>query len=206
MRRSYSGVCDMELNWRRIASREKLILAGLHLSKYDSIGVKRLGFERTDSHHGNLEGGVRFAGKWRDPRSFRSKPTKTERENMIDHVILTVSDFKRSVAFYAQALKPLGITTFIDYEGKDGHPDLKGFGDGKRHFFWLKEGKPDPQAVHVGFVAKDHSEVDAFYKAALAAGGKSKESPQARLEYYPGYYATWVLDPDGHDIEVVNKS
>ena len=108
---------------------------------------------------------------------------------MIDHVILTVSDFKRSVAFYAKALKPLGITTFIDYEGKDGHPDLKGFGDGKRHFFWLKEGKPDPQAVHVGFVAKDHSEVDAFYKAALAAGGRSKKSPQARLEYYPGYYA-----------------
>ncbi len=94
---------------------------------------------------------------------------------MIDHVILTVSDFKRSVAFYAEALKPLGITTLLDYEGKDGHPDLKGFGIGKSHFFWLKEGKPDPQAVHVGFVAKDHSEVDAFYKAALAAGGKSKK-------------------------------
>jgi catechol 2,3-dioxygenase-like lactoylglutathione lyase family enzyme len=72
--------------------------------------------------------------------------------------------------------------------------------------FWLKEGKPDPQAVHVGFVAKDHAEVDAFYKAALAAGGKSKKPPQARPEYYPGYYATWVLDPDGHDIEVVHKS
>jgi catechol 2,3-dioxygenase-like lactoylglutathione lyase family enzyme len=111
-------------------------------------------------------------------------PKRLVQENMIDHVILTVSDFKRSVAFYAKALKPLGITAFIDYEGKDGHPDLKGFGDGKRYFFWLKEGKPDPQAVHVGFVAKDHSEVDAFYKAALAAGGKSKESPQARLEYY----------------------
>jgi len=138
--------------------------------------------------------------------SLNSGTTAPIEENMIDHVILTVSDFKRSVAFYAKALEPLGITTFIDYEGKDGHPDLKGFGDGKRHFFWLKEGKPDPQAVHVGFVAKDHSEVDAFYKAALAAGGKSKESPQARLEYYPGYYATWVLDPDGHDIEVVNKS
>src|SRR5580693_1247166 len=128
------------------------------------------------------------------------------KENMIDHVILTVSDFKRSVAFYAKALKPLGITTFIEYDGKDEHPNLKGFGDGKRYFFWLKEGKPDPQSVHVGFVAKDHSEVDAFYKAALAAGGKSKKPPQARLEYYPGYYATWVLDPDGHDIEVVNKS
>ena len=122
---------------------------------------------------------------------------------MIDHVILTVSDFKRSVAFYTRALKPLGITNFIDYGGKDGHPDLKGFGDGKRAFFWLKEGKPDPQAVHVGFAAKDHFEVDAFYKAALAAGGRSKESPP---EYYPGYYATWVLDPDGHDIEAVNKS
>src|ERR1700730_12481224 len=84
-----------------------------------------------------------------------SEIAKLTKENMIDHVILTVSDFKRSVAFYAKALKPLGITTFIDYEGKDGHPDLKGFGDGKRHFFWLKEGKPDPQAVHVGFVAKD---------------------------------------------------
>ena len=82
---------------------------------------------------------------------------------MIDHVILTVSDFKRSVAFYAEALKPLGISSLSDYKGKDGHPDLKGFGIGKSHFFWLKEGKPDPQAVHVGFVAKDHSEVDAFY-------------------------------------------
>jgi catechol 2,3-dioxygenase-like lactoylglutathione lyase family enzyme len=140
------------------------------------------------------------------PSIIQVDTNEDRKENMIDHVILTVSDFKRSVAFYAKALKPLGITTFIDYEGKDGHPDLKGFGVGKSHFFWLKEGKPDPQAVHVGFVAKDHSEVDAFYKAALAAGGKSKESPRARLEYYPGYYATWVLDPDGHDIEVVNKS
>jgi hypothetical protein len=58
--------------------------------------------------------------------------TKSETNNMIDHVILTVSDFKGSVAFYTKALKPLGITNFIDYEGKDGHPDLKGFGDGKR--------------------------------------------------------------------------
>jgi catechol 2,3-dioxygenase-like lactoylglutathione lyase family enzyme len=136
----------------------------------------------------------------------RSVSTRTKKTNMIDHIILTVSDFKRSVAFYAKALKPLGITNFIDYEGKDGHPDLKGFGDGKKAFFWLKKGKPDPQAVHVGFVAKDHAEVEAFYKAAMDAGGKSKEPPQARPEYYPGYYATWVFDPDGHDIEVVHKS
>jgi len=93
---------------------------------------------------------------------------------MIDHVILTVSDFKRSVAFYTEALKPLGITTFIDYEGKDGHPDLKGFGDGKRYVFWLKEGRPDPQAVHVGFVAKDRSQVNAFYEVALAPEGRAR--------------------------------
>jgi catechol 2,3-dioxygenase-like lactoylglutathione lyase family enzyme len=94
---------------------------------------------------------------------------------MIDHVILTVSDFARSVAFYVEALKPLGITNFVDYEGHVGHPDLKGFGDGKRAFFWLKKGKPDPQAIHVGFVAKDHAEVDAFHEAAVKAGGRSKE-------------------------------
>jgi hypothetical protein len=109
------------------------------------------------------------------PSIVQADTNENRKENMIDHVILTVRDFKRSVAFYVKALKPLGITAFMDFEGKDGHPDLKGFGDGKMYFFWLKEGKPDPQAVHVGFVAKDHSEVDAFYKAALAAGGKSKE-------------------------------
>ena len=61
---------------------------------------------------------------------------------MIDHVILTVSDFKRSVAFYAEALKPLGITTLLDYEGKDGHPDLKGFGIAKAIFSGSKKGSP----------------------------------------------------------------
>ena len=78
--------------------------------------------------------GVRFAGEWHDHRIVRVDANHNRKENMIDHVILTVSDFKRSVAFYAKALKPLGITTFIDYDGKDGHPNLKGFGDGKRYF------------------------------------------------------------------------
>lgn len=125
---------------------------------------------------------------------------------MVDHVILTVSNFERSVAFYNEALKPLGITNAMNYTGQGDHPDLKGFGKDGSVFFWLKEGTPAPQAVHVGFVATDNAEVDAFHKAALIAGGKSKEAPKARLEYYPGYYATWVLDPDGHDIEVVHKS
>jgi catechol 2,3-dioxygenase-like lactoylglutathione lyase family enzyme len=91
---------------------------------------------------------------------------------MLDHVIVTVSDFARSIAFYAQALKPLGITDFLDYKGQDGHPDLKGFGNDGRFFFWLKEGRPNPDAVHFGFVAKSHAEVNAFFVAAIAAGGR----------------------------------
>ena len=125
---------------------------------------------------------------------------------MIDHIILTVSDFERSVAFYAKALKPLGITNFTDYEGQNGHPDLRGFGDGKRAFFWLKQGKPDPASIHWGFIAENNQAVDAFYKAAIAAGAKDNISPRARLEYYPGYYAADVLDPDGYTFEVVHKS
>jgi catechol 2,3-dioxygenase-like lactoylglutathione lyase family enzyme len=125
---------------------------------------------------------------------------------MIDHIILTVSDFARSVAFYAKALKPLGITNFTDYEGHDGHPDLKGFGDGKRAFFWLKQGKPDPASIHWGFIAENNQAVDAFYEAAIAAGAKDNISPRARLEYYPGYYAADVFDPDGYTFEVVHKS
>ena len=125
---------------------------------------------------------------------------------MLDHVILTIENFERSVAFYKRALKPLGITEFVDYHGEDGHPDLKGYGKDGRFIFWLKEGKPDPAAVHVGFVAKSQAVVKAFYKAAIAAGGSEKVAPAIQAHYHSNYYATWVLDPDGHDIEVVNKT
>jgi catechol 2,3-dioxygenase-like lactoylglutathione lyase family enzyme len=53
---------------------------------------------------------------------------------MLDHVIVTVSNFTRSIAFYEQALKPLGIADFHDFKGQDGHPDLKGFGNDGRFF------------------------------------------------------------------------
>jgi catechol 2,3-dioxygenase-like lactoylglutathione lyase family enzyme len=101
---------------------------------------------------------------------------------MLDHVILTVENFERSVAFYKKVLKPLEITEFTDYEGKDGHPDLKGFGKDGRFIFWLKEGKPDPAAVHVGFVANSQAVVDAFYSAAIAAGGRDKTEPAIQFQ------------------------
>jgi catechol 2,3-dioxygenase-like lactoylglutathione lyase family enzyme len=125
---------------------------------------------------------------------------------LLDHIILTVSNIEKSLGFYEAALKPLNIKFFLPYKGEDGHPDLWGFGDGKRAFFWLKVGKPDPAAIHWGFVAESNERVDAFYKAALSAGAKDNISPRARLEYYSGYYAADVLDPDGYLFEAVHKS
>jgi hypothetical protein len=72
----------------------------------------------------------------------------------------------------------------------DGHPDLKGLGNDGRFFFWLKEGRPNPEAVHFGFVAKSHVEVNAFFVAAIAAGGREKIAPATQLQYHPYYYAT----------------
>ena len=125
---------------------------------------------------------------------------------MLGFMILAVNDVERSLAFYEAALKPLDITFFLPYKGKDGHPDLRGFGDGKQAFFWLQQGKPDPGVVHWGFKAESNAKVDEFYSAAMAAGARDNISPRARLEYYPGYYAADVLDPDGYSFEVVHKS
>ena len=125
---------------------------------------------------------------------------------MIDHVILTVADFMRSIQFYERALRPLGITDFLDFPGENGHPHLKGFGANGRYFFWLKEGEPRPDAVHVGFAAQSQAKVREFFDAAVAAGARIKTVPGPQLQYHADYFATWVLDPDGHDIEVVNKT
>jgi catechol 2,3-dioxygenase-like lactoylglutathione lyase family enzyme len=125
---------------------------------------------------------------------------------VLDHIILTVSDIERSLAFYEAALRPLNIKFLFPYKGKEGHPDLWGFGEGQRAFFWIKQGTPDPQAIHWGFMAESDGKVDEFYQAAIAAGAKDHISPRARIEYYAGYYAADVLDPDGYSFEVVHKS
>jgi catechol 2,3-dioxygenase-like lactoylglutathione lyase family enzyme len=83
---------------------------------------------------------------------------------MIDHIILTVSDVERSLAFYEASLAPLNIRFFLPHKGENGHPDLWGFGDGKRAFFWLKQGKPDPRSIHWGFMAENNAKVDEFYQ------------------------------------------
>jgi catechol 2,3-dioxygenase-like lactoylglutathione lyase family enzyme len=125
---------------------------------------------------------------------------------VIDHIILTVSDLPRSIAFYSKALAPLGIIDILDYKGQDGHPDLMGFGRDNNFSFWLKSGVPSPASVHFAFVAKNRAMVDAFYTAALAAGAQDNISPRIRHEYHANYYAADVLDPDGYSIEVVIKT
>ena len=124
---------------------------------------------------------------------------------MLDHIILSVSDVARSVAFYEKALAPLGITNYVNFEGVENHPDLKGFGRDHKAFLWLKKGTASAEAVHIGFEAESRQVVDAFYAAAMAAGARDNISPRIRAEYDPNYYAADVLDPDGYSIEVVIK-
>jgi catechol 2,3-dioxygenase-like lactoylglutathione lyase family enzyme len=128
---------------------------------------------------------------------------------MLDHIFLSVSDTARSIAFYTQALAPLGIAHQHDYDGKDGppgHPDLKGFGANGRIFFWLRTGVVEGRATHVGFVAASRTQVDAAYAAAMAAGATDNGAPGVRAYYDPRYYAANVLDPDGYSLEFVFKS
>ncbi|NMP26217.1 VOC family protein [Rahnella sp. SAP-1] len=128
---------------------------------------------------------------------------------MLDHIFLSVSNLERSVAFYTVALAPLGITSRVDYDGKDGpagHPDLKGFGANGRIFFWLREGTAAGGATHVGFVANSTEIVDQAYAAAIKAGATDNGAPGIRLYYDPRYYAAGVIDPDGYTLEFVYKS
>lgn len=128
---------------------------------------------------------------------------------MLDHVFISVSDLTRSIAFYTAALSPLGIHDRVDYDGADGpagHPDLKGFGNGGKIFFWLRPGAVEGRAAHVGFVANSRAEVDAAYAAAIVAGATDNGPPAARLYYDPRYYAANVLDPDGYSLEFVYKN
>lgn len=128
---------------------------------------------------------------------------------MLEHIVLTVSDLERSTAFYAAVLPCVRISVRHDYDGKDGppgHPDLKGFGALGRISFWLRQGRPFPDAIHVGFVAHSRDEVEAAHAAAIACGAAELHPPGPQLHYDPRYYAAQVRDLDGYSIEFVFKS
>jgi catechol 2,3-dioxygenase-like lactoylglutathione lyase family enzyme len=116
---------------------------------------------------------------------------------VIDHIGLNVADYARSRAFYTQAFEPLGYSIVMDFE-----PHGIGFGPEDKPIFWVVRRDP-PGAAHVAFTAPDRETVDAFYEAALAAGGTDNGPPGIREHYHPTYYAAFVLDPDGNNIEAV---
>jgi catechol 2,3-dioxygenase-like lactoylglutathione lyase family enzyme len=121
---------------------------------------------------------------------------------MIDHIGFPVSDYERAKAFYVKALAPLGYSLVMEVSQQNDHP-AAGFGaDGKADFWIGGEGGLD-KPLHVAIVAKDRATVDAFYKEALAAGGRDNGAPGIRAHYHSNYYGAFVLDPDGHNIEAV---
>jgi catechol 2,3-dioxygenase-like lactoylglutathione lyase family enzyme len=123
---------------------------------------------------------------------------------MIDHTGLAMSDPGKSRRFYDQALAPLGYKLIMEIptEHTRGVVVL-GYGVPPKPDFWLHEGTPNQPRLHIAFRAGSRAQVDAFYQAALAAGGRDNGPPGPRPHYHGDYYGAFVLDPDGHNVEAV---
>jgi catechol 2,3-dioxygenase-like lactoylglutathione lyase family enzyme len=117
---------------------------------------------------------------------------------MIDHITVRVRDLEKSKAFYAKALEPLG------YQVVKSFGALAGLGTPGKPDFWIgtAEGKPQ-EPMHIAFRARTRLEVEAFHEAAIKAGAKDNGKPGVRKDYHPNYYGAFVIDPDGHNLEVV---
>jgi catechol 2,3-dioxygenase-like lactoylglutathione lyase family enzyme len=122
---------------------------------------------------------------------------------MIDHLGFAVSDYAHAKAFYTKALAPLGYGIVMEVTAGNAGPVSVGFGADGKPDFWISVGDAAGRPVHVAIQAKDRATVDAFHKAALAAGGRDNGAPGLRPHYHPNYYGAFVLDPDGNNIEAV---
>ena len=124
---------------------------------------------------------------------------------MIDHSGITVCNLENSKAFYTKALGALGYVPIIctpeavSFGAREGHGKSTDPGGD----FWLSEGTPMAPRAHFAFSAATHADVDAFFAAAIAAGGIDNGAPGLRTRYHPNYYAAFILDPDGYNIEAV---
>jgi catechol 2,3-dioxygenase-like lactoylglutathione lyase family enzyme len=123
---------------------------------------------------------------------------------MIAHVGILVSDIEKSKRFYTEALKPIGYQMLREYGVTSTRPAASaGFGQPPRADLWIYQGIASKTDVHIAFQVNERSLVDAFYQAAIAAGGKDNGKPGIRPQYNPNYYGAFVLDPDGNNIEAV---
>jgi catechol 2,3-dioxygenase-like lactoylglutathione lyase family enzyme len=116
---------------------------------------------------------------------------------IFDHIVLIVSNYQKSKHFYSHALSPLDIS-FIREED-----NCAGFGSQNKPSLWIAQEENVQKPMHIAFIAPDRASVDAFYAEALAAGGRDNGKPGIRDNYSPNYYAAFVIDPDGHNIEAV---
>jgi catechol 2,3-dioxygenase-like lactoylglutathione lyase family enzyme len=123
---------------------------------------------------------------------------------MIDHTGLGIGDPVRSRRFYEAALAPLGYKVLMEVPVEfTGGAVVFGMGVPPKPDLWLHQGTPQTPRLHVAFRAENHAMVDAFYRAALEAGGRDNGPPGPRPHYHKDYYGAYVLDPDGHNIEAV---
>jgi len=123
---------------------------------------------------------------------------------MIAHVGITVSDIERSKKFYVAALAPIGYRLIREYGVTPARPAASaGFGEPPRADLWIYQGDPGKVSTHIAFQVGRRALVDAFYHAALAAGGNDNGRPGLRPQYSANYYGAFVLDPDGYNIEAL---
>jgi catechol 2,3-dioxygenase-like lactoylglutathione lyase family enzyme len=118
---------------------------------------------------------------------------------MFDHVGLNVRDYAASRSFYEGALAPLGYRVVMDFD----EWRAAGFGTDGKPTFWIFQREPYGTGTHVAFTCDDPETVGTFYEAALAAGGVDNGAPGPREQYSPTYYAAFVHDPDGNNVEAV---
>ena len=119
---------------------------------------------------------------------------------MLDHLGIRVADYDKSKHFFLQALAPLGYEQVMEFGGA-----AVGLGVAGRPDFWIEAAAPRAPSGpgHICFAAQSRAIVDAFHKAALAAGGKDNGAPGLRTQYHPTYYGAFVFDPDGNNVEAV---
>jgi catechol 2,3-dioxygenase-like lactoylglutathione lyase family enzyme len=122
---------------------------------------------------------------------------------MIDHIGFSVSDYPRAKAFYEKALAPLGYVLVMEVQQDANDAPAAGFGAGGKPDFWIGGEGGLNKPVHIAITAKDRPAVEAFYKAAIAAGARDNGPPGLRPHYHATYYGAFVLDFDGHNIEAV---
>jgi catechol 2,3-dioxygenase-like lactoylglutathione lyase family enzyme len=125
---------------------------------------------------------------------------------VIDHIGMSVRDIARATEFYRKALAPLGIGVVMEVSAEDTASGAAvGFGANWKPFFWIGESfhPAGDQHIHLAFTAPSREAVDAFYAAAIAAGGKDNGPPGLRPHYHENYYGAFVLDADGNNIEAV---